>query len=87
MLAGGYLVQSGAVIPGIALIVVALLYWIVIAVVNSAASQVLVAALYRFATTGDTGGGIPNQAARAVFNPNTDWSHFQDPKTGRIAGA
>lgn len=42
----------GGVIGGIIGLVVAIIYWLVLAVVASAAEAILVAALYRYATTG-----------------------------------
>lgn len=87
LLLGGQLVASGAVAIGVAFIALTFLYWIVLVVLNSAASQVLVAALHRYATVGDTGGFMPNQSAQHLFDPNQKWDAYKDPDTGRLKGA
>lgn len=78
--------MTGSVGVLAAVLAVVIVYWIVLVVLNSAASQVMVATLYRYATEGDTGGVMPPQAAQNVMNPNTDWSVFTD-SSGRIRGA
>lgn len=81
------LLGTGMAAVGVGIVFLAFLYWITLVVLNSAASQVLVAALHRFATEGDTGGFMPNDSARAVFDPNARWDAHTDPSTGRIRGA
>ncbi len=55
-LAGILIVVAGAIVGGIAGLlvglVVAVVYWIVLGLIASAASSILIAALYRYATTG-----------------------------------
>lgn len=88
--AGVLLLAVYAGLPLAALMVLVglvLVYWLVLVVVHSAASQVLVAALYRFATKGDAGGVISDGAAQHLFDRGDSWSRYQDPTTGRIRGA
>lgn len=68
-------------------ILVALLWVLAVVLVHATAKQVLVAALYRYATTGEAGGVMSQQQARAAFNPQEPWEEFTDPNTGRIRGA
>ncbi len=68
-------------------IVLALLWVLAVVLVHATAKQVLVAALYRYATKGEAGGVMSEQQARAAFNPQEPWEEFTDPNTGRIRGA
>lgn len=68
-------------------LLLAFLWILTVIVVHSTAKQVLVAALYRYATTGEAGGVLSQQQARAAFNPQEPWEEFTDPQTGRIRGA
>jgi hypothetical protein len=77
-------VHTAILIVGLLL---ALLWVLAVALVHTTAKQVLVAALYRYATTGHTGGVMSDQQARAAFNPDEKWEEFTDPHTGRIRGA
>jgi hypothetical protein len=69
------------------LLVAAILFFVTVLLVQTTAKQVLVAALYRYATKGDAGGVLSPQQARATFNPDAQWIEYQDPATGRIRGA
>ncbi len=51
-------VAIGGLMAIVAGVVIAVVYWVALAVVGSAAQSVLVAALYRFATTGKTSEGF-----------------------------
>lgn len=56
----------GGIIGGLVGIVIAVFYWVFLAVLQSAVSGVLMAALYRFATTGKTSEDFP---AHVLSNP------------------
>ncbi|MEM4263041.1 MAG: DUF6159 family protein [Thermoplasmata archaeon] len=58
----------GGIIGGIICLMIAVIYWVFLAVLQTAVSGVLMAALYRFATTGKTSEDFP---AHVLSNPWT----------------
>src|SRR5437016_13157588 len=59
----------GGVVGLVVAIGIAVVYWLVLGLVGSAAQSILVTALYRYATTGKLGFGFP-QALLAACNPS-----------------
>ncbi|MBW3583656.1 MAG: hypothetical protein KY455_11210 [Euryarchaeota archaeon] len=70
----------------IAVFALVVLYWVFLAILNSTASQVLVATLYRYATKGETGGVMPPDAAQHIFDRQQNWDRYTEP-SGRIRNA
>ena len=68
MFLGIYLIVATSVLIGIILCVVAVLYWIFLAILSSAVSAVLMTALYRFATTGKTSMEFPAPVLQNPWN-------------------
>jgi hypothetical protein len=65
---GLYLVFVTGSLLAIILCVIAVLYWIFLAILSSAVSAVLMTALYRFATTGKTSMEFPAQILQSPWN-------------------
>jgi hypothetical protein len=61
-------VMAGVTV-GLVVLLVVIVYWIVLGVLASAASGVLLASLYRFATTGKVTEGFPEQILRNPGSP------------------
>jgi len=68
MLLGIYLIVVTESLYAIILCVIAVLYWIFLAILASAAHAVLMTALYRFATTGKTSMEFPTQVLQNPWN-------------------
>jgi hypothetical protein len=68
MFLGIYLMVATSIVAGIAVIVIAVLYWIFLAILSSAVQAVLMTALYRFATTGKTSAEFPAPVLQNPWN-------------------
>jgi len=68
MFLGIYLIVVTGSLYAIILCVVAVLYWVFLAILSSAVSAVLMTALYRFATTGKTSMEFPSSVLQNPWN-------------------
>lgn len=68
-------VISGDFIIMLSLIAVAVVYWIIIAIISSALTTIIMAALYRYATTGKTSADFSEGMLKEPFpqNRNSNW--------------